>query len=281
MASKLFSEDQLLELIDLYAAGNSCRQIAEKYGCSDSTVKKLLPRLGVQMRPSKSPGPQQIGLRKERRFIKEDQEADVIAEYVEGLTLEEIAEHYHCGRKAIIGVLKRSETPLRPGAGGPRRVFTDDETVRILQMWESGESLHAIAINVGSYVGRMRKYIQSLGHQTETRYRPIRGESHYAWNGGRYISNGYMIVSISADDPMFSMTRDRGRVGEHRLVMARDIGRPLLESETVHHIDGDKLNNDIANLQLRNGNHGKGFAHACLDCGSNNIKSVPIANPED
>ena len=37
---------------------------------------------------------------------------------------------------------------------------------------------------------------------------------------------------------------------EHRLVMAKMIGRPLREGENVHHRDGDRLNNAPANLEL-------------------------------
>lgn len=40
------------------------------------------------------------------------------------------------------------------------------------------------------------------------------------------------------------------RIREHRLVMEKFIGRKLLRNEIVHHIDGDKKNNDIKNLQL-------------------------------
>jgi hypothetical protein len=36
----------------------------------------------------------------------------------------------------------------------------------------------------------------------------------------------------------------------HRLVMEKEIGRELESSEVVHHIDGDKSNNDINNLEL-------------------------------
>lgn len=36
----------------------------------------------------------------------------------------------------------------------------------------------------------------------------------------------------------------------HRLVMENAICRPLKKYEDVHHIDGDKLNNNLSNLKL-------------------------------
>jgi HNH endonuclease len=72
------------------------------------------------------------------------------------------------------------------------------------------------------------------------------------------------------------MATTRGYILEHRLVMARKLGRPLSRHETVHHINGDTLDNEPGNLQLRNGQHGKGIKLACLDCGSRNVGPVPI-----
>lgn len=44
----------------------------------------------------------------------------------------------------------------------------------------------------------------------------------------------------------------------HRVVMAEWIGRELFDDEVVHHIDGDKLNNNIDNLALMTfSGHGK------------------------
>jgi hypothetical protein len=37
---------------------------------------------------------------------------------------------------------------------------------------------------------------------------------------------------------------------EHRLVMAEVLGRPLAADETVHHRNGDRLDNDPSNLEL-------------------------------
>ena len=58
---------------------------------------------------------------------------------------------------------------------------------------------------------------------------------------------------------------------EHRLVMARSLGRPLLSHESVHHIDGDRKNNKLSNLQLCFGKHGKGVVMVCAKCGSHEI----------
>jgi hypothetical protein len=58
----------------------------------------------------------------------------------------------------------------------------------------------------------------------------------------------YIVVPL--DDPLIVMADKRGRIAEHRLVMARHLGRPLSTIEQVHHLNGDKSDNRLVNLKI-------------------------------
>lgn len=78
-----------------------------------------------------------------------------------------------------------------------------------------------------------------------------KGSENPSWCGGRSIDlDGYVTVPC----PDWMSGRRIGRVFEHRLVMAREIGRDLLPTEVVDHIDGLHLHNDPSNLRLFSSN---------------------------
>lgn len=72
------------------------------------------------------------------------------------------------------------------------------------------------------------------------------GAAHPRWSGGTVTKCGYRLVWVP----------DRHKqVYEHRYVMEQHLGRLLDDEEVVHHIDHNKLNNDISNLELCSNEH--------------------------
>jgi HNH endonuclease len=62
------------------------------------------------------------------------------------------------------------------------------------------------------------------------------------------ILNAYGYVDLFR--PSHREAKSNGYVAEHRMVMGDYIGRKLNPGEQVHHINGDKQDNRIENLQL-------------------------------
>jgi len=94
---------------------------------------------------------------------------------------------------------------------------------------------------------------------------PRRGSDHPCWKGGRERNcGGYMQIRLPSDDFFHSMCDIHNLVMEHRLVMAKHLGRCLAPFESVHHKNGIRDDNRLENLELGTKNshakdHNKGY----------------------
>jgi len=85
-----------------------------------------------------------------------------------------------------------------------------------------------------------------------------RGADNPNWRGGRGFRGEYIVLWISPNSPFAPMAVKEGNgkgahyVSEHRLVMAKYLGRCLEPEEIVHHRNGVKGDNRIENLELTN-----------------------------
>lgn len=164
--------------------------------------------------------------------------------YAAGAPMREISSVVGVSETTALAIA-RAEGACRP-TNHRQSPFSAKELERATELYEDGLSLKEIGAALGTSESRTSRELKRAG--VFKRYR------------GRHLTqDGYVRVP----DP----TGRRKGVLEHRLVMSQSIGRELLPHETVHHIDGNRSNNDIANLELWVGRHGKGAsAPHCASC---------------
>lgn len=128
----------------------------------------------------------------------------------------------------------------------------NDRQMRVASLCDGVRTSREIA----GMLGESQKYVQEVMLKKNLPRRArgsATGSMNASFRGGRKIDrDGYVLVSAPTGHPYARMRKDRpnGVILEHRLIMEREIGRFLLPSETVDHIDGLRLHNAPSNLRL-------------------------------
>lgn len=207
------------------------------------------------------------------RYLTAEQDTWVAGQYIGGRSMKNIADELGFSTKAVRNSLVRTKTSFRPR--GQYRVDVSPEVLlQMLELHEAGASVTDIMR--ATKTGRMPVHRALRGAGRVLKDARV-GRQSSRWKGGRWRDDsGYWRVWVALDDPYLEVANASGYAMEHRLVMSRAVGRVLGKHETVHHINGDRGDNRIENLQLRQGRHGKGVVHRCVDCGSTNIESTHL-----
>lgn len=202
-----------------------------------------------------------------RRFT--DEEARELARLnKEGMGLSQLARRHGTNHSTIRNTLRRIgiTEPYRGWHDTKKKPVAPEELETMVSLYKEGKPQEYIAEVLGTSQTRVSRTLIAVGERRAGE-RPLRTSG--TWTN----AEGYVFERIAPDDPMTTMANN-GYVLQHRLVLARYLGRPLTPKETVHHINGRRGDNRIENLQLRNGKHGKGVALCCADCGSRNIVEI-------
>lgn len=211
-----------------------------------------------------------------KRVIKTETERQILAEYANGDRSSVIAKRHGINRKTVLISVRRNGGTIKDhrSASGRPMVPPDSYVGKVLALRAKGMSQQKIANELHMSQAVISRVLRQNGLPTAMR---PEGSTHGMWKGGKTLTGqGYVQVLVFADDPMASMRSRSGYVLEHRLVVAQAIGRPLEPRETVHHINGDRQDNSLENLQLRQSAHGAGVVFVCADCGSRHIKPVAL-----
>lgn len=128
------------------------------------------------------------------------------------------------------------------------------EVLHVAALAAEGLFSFEIAEKIGKTPKAIQKIFRRYNFPRLHNIEPPRLQERIGWKGGLKLAKGYEYLR-SPGHP--HGTKHGCYVAVHRLVMEKKLGRYLLPTEVVDHIDGDIRNNNPDNLRLfqSNGEH--------------------------
>lgn len=244
-------------ICQLASEGVLVKEISVRSATTVQNVNRILFRGGVKP----------VRVRYRRTATEQDvlRRRTMEQRYSDGVDVDAIALEMGISRARVQTVLKEAGFKLifKHWNANPERIAA------IVKMGMDGVSHNEIAQHFQITTCRVSDVL--CDHGIRMKYPKEKRADGYSLD-----SQGYLWTRIGDDDPMASMRLRNGTISVHRLVMARQLGRPLLKTESVHHINGVRDDYRPENLELRQGKHGTGVVMCCLECGSRKIGHCPL-----
>lgn len=126
------------------------------------------------------------------------------------------------------------------------------EAEELKRLYEQAGSCSELARWLGLPLTTMRSRLVAAGVTMNKGYKsPKRvrryAKEHHNWKGGISARKDGYVMEYAPKHPYAS---GKGYVMQHRLVMERTLGRYLAPTEQVHHINGNRADNRVENLEL-------------------------------
>ncbi len=168
----------------------------------------------------------------------------ILAMNSQGIERQEIAHVLGLTKYAVQAYLQRRLIGMTRESRGKTPTISRE---KVRSLIAAGMTQSRVAEECGCSLSAIERICAKLGLQT-ARTGPRAGAQHrQRWSGGRIVEKGWYIAIYA---PLHPFAKTTGYCLEHRLVLEVVLGRYLLPSEAVDHIDSHPQHNWPDNLRL-------------------------------